>query len=122
MRLIFKPPQIPTYKARHNSDANYSVVVVNGAYRSNGSIMPARDFISDGVANTDFAVSNGTDLKQEFININNRLHTSIKESIQSDKWEWDRETYRRNGEIVDSPRNIVDTSELLNSQNWSLVK
>lgn len=122
MRITFNAPKIPAYKARHNSDANYSTIVVNGAYRDDGSIMPARDFISDAVAMTDFSICNGADIKQEFIDINNRLHTNIKSSIQSDKWEWDRETCRKSGQVVDSPRNIVDTGELLNSQSWSLVK
>jgi hypothetical protein len=121
MRLTTNFPKIPDLRARHNSDASYSAIVVNGAYRDDGSILPPRDYMSDGVAMTDFSVNNGANIKQEFIELNNRLHSNIKTSIQSDKWEWDRETYRRNGEIVDSPRNIVDTGELLSSQNWELI-
>lgn len=36
--------------------------------------------------------------------------------IESDKWEWPRTTHRQNGEVVTSPRNIVDTGRLRDSQ------
>ncbi|MEP0873615.1 hypothetical protein NDA01_28045 [Trichocoleus desertorum AS-A10] len=36
--------------------------------------------------------------------------------ITSDKWDWPRTTHRQNGEIVNSPRSIVDTGELRDSQ------
>ena len=32
------------------------------------------------------------------------------------KWEWPRLTRRRSGQLVGSPRNIIDTGELLNSK------
>nr|WP_290224193.1 hypothetical protein [Trichocoleus desertorum] len=36
--------------------------------------------------------------------------------ITSDKWDWPRTTHRQNGEVVESPRSIVDTGELRDSQ------
>jgi hypothetical protein len=39
-----------------------------------------------------------------------------KAEIQADKWEWDGLTQRSTGEIVGSPRDIVDTGALLDSQ------
>jgi hypothetical protein len=36
--------------------------------------------------------------------------------LSSDKWEWPRKTHRQNGEIVESPRNAIDTGDLINSQ------
>lgn len=38
-----------------------------------------------------------------------------QEEIKSDQWEWAGITRRKNGETVGSPRNIVDTGELLDS-------
>ncbi|MEH2148556.1 hypothetical protein [Nostoc sp.] len=35
--------------------------------------------------------------------------------IASDIWEWPRETLRQNGDLVGSPRNILDSEELYNS-------
>lgn len=38
-------------------------------------------------------------------------------SLRSEKWFWPNITARENGTIVDSPRNIVDTSRLMFSQS-----
>ena len=40
----------------------------------------------------------------------------INFQIEDDKWTWPRETVRKNGTVVGSPRDIVDTGELKNSQ------
>ena len=40
---------------------------------------------------------------------------AFQDAIASDIWEWERETMRRNGEKVTSPRDIVDTGELYDS-------
>jgi hypothetical protein len=40
---------------------------------------------------------------------------AFQDAIASDIWEWERETVRRNGETVTSPRDIIDTGELYDS-------
>lgn len=120
MKLNWQGCKIPNLKAHHNSDAEHSVFVVMGAHRSDGTVMPARDFLTDAVLNTPLIPTN-SNLRQIFIEYNEKLHESIKDSILSTKWEWDRTTYRKNGEIVDSPRNIIDTGELLDSQSWEII-
>ena len=40
----------------------------------------------------------------------------INSQIEDSKWNWPRETVRKNGTVVGSPRDIVDTGELKNSQ------
>jgi hypothetical protein len=40
----------------------------------------------------------------------------INFQIEDSKWTWPRETVRQNGSVVSSPRDIVDTGELKNSQ------
>jgi hypothetical protein len=40
----------------------------------------------------------------------------INFQIEDTKWNWPRETVRKNGGVVGSPRDIVDTGELKNSQ------
>jgi hypothetical protein len=40
----------------------------------------------------------------------------INFQIKDTKWNWPRETVRKNGGVVGSPRDIVDTGELKNSQ------
>lgn len=42
---------------------------------------------------------------------------NCKEAIEAPIWDWTgATTYRKNGEIVTQPRNIVDTRELIDSQ------
>jgi hypothetical protein len=36
--------------------------------------------------------------------------------LESEKWDWPRTTHRQNGEVVTSPRNVIDTGDLINSQ------
>jgi hypothetical protein len=43
------------------------------------------------------------------------LADSFQDAIASDIWEWPRETLRNNGDLVGSPRNILDSEELYNS-------
>lgn len=40
----------------------------------------------------------------------------INFQIEDTKWTWPRETVRKNGSVVSSPRDIVDKGELKNSQ------
>lgn len=40
----------------------------------------------------------------------------INFQIKDTKWNWPRETVRKNGGVVGSPRDIVDTGKLKNSQ------
>ncbi|QLE42216.1 hypothetical protein FD723_18525 [Nostoc sp. C052] len=40
---------------------------------------------------------------------------AFQNAIASDIWEWPRETLRQNGDLVGSPRNILDSEELYNS-------
>ncbi|WP_445634514.1 HK97 gp10 family phage protein [Nostoc sp. DSM 114161] len=40
---------------------------------------------------------------------------AFQNAIASDIWEWPRETLRNNGDLVTSPRNIIDEEELIDS-------
>jgi len=43
------------------------------------------------------------------------LKVALGEAVGSSTWDWPRTTIRKNGQIVSSPRNIVDTGALKNS-------
>ena len=45
-----------------------------------------------------------------------QLAEQTKTEIQTSQFSWPRITHRRNGSLVGSPRNIVDTGAFLNSQ------
>jgi hypothetical protein len=51
-----------------------------------------------------------------FEEVVSELAQEITYQIRDPKWQWPRETRRQNGMIVGSPRDIVDTKELKNSQ------
>ncbi len=44
------------------------------------------------------------------------MDTQLKEEIKAVQFDWPRQTRRRNGSIVGSPRDIVDTGNFLRSQ------
>lgn len=46
----------------------------------------------------------------------NESNRQMKTLIKSPIWSWPRETQRSSGRVVRSPRDIVDTGELLKSQ------
>ena len=57
--------------------------------------------------------------------IGNALHGLTKAiaeqasvAMTEERWKWPRKTYRSNGEIAYSPRDIYDTGELFNSQRF----
>lgn len=43
------------------------------------------------------------------------IEQQVKREIEEPKWAYPRETQRRNGDVVGSPRDIVDTGELRDS-------
>ena len=45
-----------------------------------------------------------------------RLSDEFDNAITADVWQWSGVTVRRNGDIVSSPRDIVDEGSLLGSQ------
>jgi hypothetical protein len=59
----------------------------------------------------------GKDLATEaFGEVVGEFAQEINFQVEDSKWNWPRETVRKNGGVVGSPRNIVDTGELKNSQ------
>lgn len=124
MKWYFTP--VKPRVARLKSEAPHSAIVEYGATRADGSEMPSRPFMQTSVAETDFEQEflDGYRLYQDvnaaFEGTARALHETIKDLIQDNRWEWDRVTYRRNGQIVDSPRDIVDKGELLRSQKLEI--
>ena len=45
-----------------------------------------------------------------------KLDRQFTEEIQTVEWDWPRETHRKNGKTVYSPRDIVDLGDLMRSQ------
>jgi hypothetical protein len=45
------------------------------------------------------------------------IHNEILDNIESPHWYWPNETKRKSGQVVSSPRDIVDKEKLLKSQD-----
>ena len=50
-----------------------------------------------------------------FAKTTEELADTCQNAIEADIYDWDRATLRSNGQVVTSPRDIVDTGQLLNS-------
>lgn len=64
---------------------------------------------------------NGPRLQQHvrfvFGKYNTEVSKKFKDKIESEAFEWPNVTIRKNGSVVTSPRNIVDTGAFIASQN-----
>lgn len=59
--------------------------------------------------------------KPAFVGAVQKLHRQFQKTVDSPVFEWNRTTYRKNGEIVGSIRNAIDTGELLQSQGYTII-
>ena len=99
--------------ATFRSEADYSL-----------DVHVQRPFMDAAVAETDilevFQENFKGDIHAAFDATAEVLHENIKGQIQDEKWVWGNVTHRRNGQIVGSPRDIVDTGRLLESQTLEI--
>ncbi len=49
------------------------------------------------------------------------VERAFVEAISEERYEWPNQTLRQNGEVVGSPRNIVDTGKLVGSQYLNTI-
>lgn len=111
-------------RSRHVSGADYSADVFFPAYRADGSTRPGRPWFWAAFEQFDLAqaiadrMRSPSDMQKAFAAAALDFHGIVLDEIESKKWEWDRLTRRKNGALVGSPRDIVDTGELRNSQEF----
>lgn len=55
-------------------------------------------------------------IQQAFHETADRFGDALDDAMDAKIYEWDTTTHRKSGEVVDSPRNIVDTGYLKNSR------
>lgn len=55
-------------------------------------------------------------LQQAFHNTATHFGDALNDAIEADIYEWDNITHRKSGEIVGTPRNVVDTGYLKNTR------
>ncbi len=110
------------------SEADYSLEVLLGKRRYDGSRMPARPWLTVALAEFDLLY----EIKQHYTTIPNIGGAFVKagesfleyekELIKAPIWKWDRVTFRSSGAIASSPRDIVDTGNLYRSQKIIVIK
>lgn len=135
MTLRWREPRLPDKPvAVFTNTADYASIVHNGATLRSGTDLPPREFMTGA-----FGERNDFDAEAFFIskyersdrtrtdagNLSiartfrltaNQANKEIKLLIRSPIWDWPRETRRRSGRTARSPRDIVDSRNLLRSQ------
>ena len=127
--LRWNPPVLTSHTARYEWGVPYAAAQHEGATLRNGGTIPPRPW-------TEYPLENGLRLDQDLAGNYRRsqnLSTAFKatataynramqEAIASPVWNWPRRTVRSDGSIAGSPRSIVDTGDLLNSQKLSFER
>lgn len=127
MVLRWNPPQPPRKKtAVHSNTANHALIVHNGAVLRGGTVLPPRPWMESayvdnpsGFDAVDFFCNefrNTQNLSRSFRGTAQEADRQMRLLIRGKLWSWPRSTVRTSGETVSSPRNIVDTGELLRKQ------
>lgn len=131
MKLVWNPPEINPLVAVFYNEDDASVDAHEGFTRNDGTDAPARPFITYGAEAVDIpkeVVSNfGGDiqnggLKQAFEATAQTIHDEIMYLITEDVWDWDRTTHRRSGEVVTTPRDIVDLGGVRDGQKFEVFE
>lgn len=117
------PQRVAPSTAVFEWSAEYAAVVHNGATLRNGGKIPARpwtvrarqelDLVDQYVQAYKRTKDLGVSLRQTAIAYDRKMAELINQKV----WDWPNTTRRRSGEIAKSPRDIVDTKALANSQS-----
>lgn len=123
MKFTWNTPEVPRRTATYRWTAPYAANVhEGGTERSDGSVMPARPWTQAAIEETDleeaFAENyeRSGDIVEAFDDTAYYLAGRFEAMIRDERWEWDRVTKRSDGSVAGSPRTIVDTETLVNSQ------
>lgn len=122
IKTNFKRIDIPRkIIATYRWSAPHAVIVHEGATMRNGTEYPARPFATNTAQEFDFEgeyadrLESSKDFRQSFFEVAENFGEACQGAIKDPRWDWPRQTVRRNGQTVTSPRDIVDTQELLDS-------
>ena len=127
--LRWNPPRLTSHTARYKWGVPYAAAQHEGATLRNGGTIPPRPW-------TEYPLENGLRLDQDLAGNYRRsqnldaafkataitYNRAMQEAIASPVWNWPRRTVRSDGSIAGSPRDILDTGDLLNSQKLSFER
>lgn len=107
--------------ATHSWTAPCAAIVHEGATFTNGSENPARPWVGATINEYDFLgeytdnFSKTKDFQDAFMAMSEGFGEACQSNLEDVRWQWPRTTVRKSGDVVSSPRDIVDTGELKNS-------
>jgi hypothetical protein len=125
MTLTWNPPTLPAQKvAVHENTAAHATPVHEGARLNNGGVIEPRPWMTqaylgglyDPVAEFAKQYRRTNSLATAFQATALGGQREMFTLLRADVWSWPNETRRRNGEVVGSPRNIIDRGELYDNQ------
>lgn len=118
--IKFNPPKIPIKKATYVWNSEYAAINHNGSFSEEIRRQP-RPWVYKTIS--DFSVE--SELQKEFDRTQNittafkntaiKLGEEFTNTIESPVFFYPTTTYRKNGEVVTSPRNVVDMGDLRDS-------
>ena len=120
--------QVATFKW----DVDYAATLHEGWTLKNGESAPARPWVwvtADSfnfkeefstILNSSKSKSLGEAIKDSFVKLSSNFGKEMQDSIQSPIWNWPRYTLRKSGDLVGSPRDIVDLGGLINSYSLTV--
>ena len=122
--------QVATFKW----DVDYAAKLHEGWTLKNGESAPARPWVwvtADSFnfkkefstilsPNSSKSKSLGEAIKDSFVKLSNGFGEEMQNSIRSPIWNWPRYTLRKSGDLVGSPRDIVDLGGLINSYSLTV--
>jgi hypothetical protein len=121
----WNPPKLTANKAIYSWDVDYAEKVHEGEIGKNGNVYPARPWTDDALGRMDIeqefrqAWIAHEDLNDSFEELSQILFNEFHVSMASEIWNWPRDTERKSGERVGSPRTIIDLGNLYESQSVS---
>ena len=120
--------QVATFKW----DVDYATKLHEGWSLKSGESAPARPWVWLTADSFNFKeefstilsknknLSLGELIKDSFVKLSSNFGKEMQDSIQSPIWNWPRYTLRKSGDLVGSPRDIVDLGGLINSYSLTV--
>jgi hypothetical protein len=117
----WNPPVLKLRTARYEWDVDYATEVHEGRTGADGSY-PGRPWTDDALGRVDVervmqeSYERTDDIQQAFFDFAQVYYDEFHVSMEDSIWSWPKETLRKSGERVGSPRDIIDLGNLYNSQ------
>jgi hypothetical protein len=123
-KLDIPEPQVGV----HTWSDEYAAFVHEGTMSPSGVETPARPWAANALDDYDFDAKY-TEVFQEtgsfreaFLAASQGYGELAQQYLTDQIWDWPRATARKNGEVVTSPRDIVDTGALRDSYKYEVIE